>query len=361
MPNQNLERELANIRYAIDQSTILATTDKRGTITFVNDLFCKISQYSREELIGQNHRIINSHHHPKAFFIDLWKTIASGKIWKGEIKNRAKDCSYYWVFTTIVPLLDEKGRPYEYVALRTDITEKKKIEHEKELLEHEVQHYQKLDLIGQLAGGVAHDFNNILSAIKPSAQSIQLRSDDPVVKSDSQTILDAAGHATQIVQQLLLFSRQLATDPIPTDINALIRHLYPLLKNILTKNSKLETQLSDGALMVSADTTQIQQVLLNLTINSRDAMPDGGIVRILTERVPGPYVRILVSDTGCGIPPDIIEKVFEPFFTTKPRGKGSGLGLSVVYGIIQKHKGVIKLESEVGRGTTVMIDLPELQ
>src|SRR5205823_6102258 len=165
-PLQASLKELADIKFALDQSTIVAITDQRGIINYVNDEFCRISKYSREELLGQDHRIINSNYHPKEFIRNLWTTIGSGRVWKGEIRNRAKDGSIYWVDTTIVPFLNSEGRPYQYVAIRHDITQRKLAEEQILQQAAELQRAAQLSFVGELAAGLAHEIKNPLAGIQ---------------------------------------------------------------------------------------------------------------------------------------------------------------------------------------------------
>ena len=170
-------KELADIKFALDQSTIVAVTDQRGIINFVNDEFCRISKYSREELIGQDHRIINSAYHPKEFIRDLWTTIAAGQVWKGELRNRAKDDSIYWVDTTIVPFLNSDGKPYQYVAIRHDITQLKLAEAQILQQSAELQRASQLSFIGELAAGLAHEIKNPLAGIQGGVDILIRRRD----------------------------------------------------------------------------------------------------------------------------------------------------------------------------------------
>ena len=170
-------KELADIKFALDQSTIVAITDQRGIITFVNDEFCRISKYSRDELLGQDHRIINSGYHPKEFIRDLWTTIASGQVWKGDLKNRAKDSSIYWVDTTIVPFLNSDGKPYQYVAIRHDITQLKVAEEKIIQQTVELQRAAQLSFVGELAAGLAHEIKNPLAGIQGTVDILIRRRD----------------------------------------------------------------------------------------------------------------------------------------------------------------------------------------
>jgi two-component system cell cycle sensor histidine kinase/response regulator CckA len=367
-------KELADLKAALDAHAIVAITDQAGRIAYVNDKFCEISRYSRDELIGQDHRIINSNYHPKPFIRELWTTIARGRIWKGELRNRAKDGSIYWVDTTIVPFLNEQGKPYQYVAIRADITSRKKAEEEKARLEEQLLQSQKMEALGKLAGGVAHDFNNILMVISGQAEMLLLRGRlDEDIRSRLEAMLRNVSRAASLTSQLLAFSRRQVVQLEVLDPGPLLSDFSRMLPRVLGEHISLDFVIDPDLRKIKADHGQITQILLNLSLNARDAMPNGGRLTVEAQNVdinageeklfrdvpPGCYLSLVVKDSGEGIPLEIQNRVFEPFFTTKELGKGTGIGLSTVQAVVEQIGGIVRFYSDPGRGTTFRVYIPE--
>jgi PAS domain S-box-containing protein len=344
-------KDLEDLKYAIDQSAIVATTDTRGIIRSANDKFCEISKYSRAELIGQDHRLVSSGFHPKEYIRNLWQTIGSGRIWKGELRNRAKDGTIYWVDTTIVPFLDQAGRPYQYMALRYDITERKRTE---ELLLEQAA----LTRLGEMAAIVAHEVKNPLAGIRGALQVIGARmpadSRDRPVMADILTRLDSLN---EMVQDLLLFARprpprwsKVTPGPL-VETTALLLRRDPLFHHVVVSvNAGLEE--------IDADPELLQIVVSNLLVNAAQAMNGEGTVTVSAERRDGMYALAL-RDSGPGIPADVRQRVFEPFYTTKHRG--TGLGLATARRLVEQHHGTMDLECPPEGGTIVTLRLPVAQ
>ncbi|NTV54759.1 MAG: PAS domain S-box protein, partial [Syntrophaceae bacterium] len=309
------------------------------------------------------------------FESEVLSTIRERGHWRGEVAFR------HFKTGELIPvemygfvIKDSRtGQPIALATISRDIADRKHAEEERQKLQTQLLQSQKMESIGQLAGGIAHDFNNILAAIVGYGNllQMQMRDDDPARVQVDQ-ILASAERATSLTQSLLAFSRKQVISPKNIDLNASIRKIERLLSRIIGEDIMLKTSLSADALTVYADPTQIEQVLMNLATNARDAMPKGGTLMIGTERVvfddrrvkaqgygtPGTFVAMIVSDTGIGMDEKTREKIFDPFFTTKELGRGTGLGLSIVYGIVKQNKGDINVVSEVGKGTTITIFLP---
>jgi PAS domain S-box-containing protein len=342
------DKDLEDVKYALDQSAIVATTNVAGDITYVNDKFCEISKYSREELVGRNHRILNSGLHSLEFFREMYRTIGSGRVWRGEIRNRAKDGSIYWVDTTIVPFVDARNHPYQYVAIRYDITDRK-------ASEAKLREQASLAQVGKMAAVVAHEVRNPLAGIRGAVQVIGRRLPAGSTEQGiAQEIVNRIDTLNNIVQDLLQFARP--REPVLQTVtaDALIRETVRILEQD-PKFANVSVRVESADATLSADTEQLKLVLSNLIINAAQAMNGEGEI-VVSARAHSGWHELRVADTGPGIAPDTLERIFEPFFTTKHRG--TGLGLPTARRILEAHGGSLALESEPGRGTTAVVRLP---
>ena len=341
-------KNLEDIKFAIDQAAIVATTDVKGRITYVNDKFCEISKYSAEELLGQDHRIVNSAYHPKDFIKGLWQTIANGGIWRGEIRNRAKDGSFYWVDTTIVPFLDDRGKPYQYMAIRSDITERKRSE-------ARLREQESLARLGEMAAVVAHEVKNPLAGIRGSLQVIGGRMPEPsrdrMILHDIISRLDSLN---SIVEDLLVFARPREPKLAPVPIEQLLQNTATLLKRD-PAHAGMHVDIRSTPLVIHADAGQLQVVLVNLLLNAAQATRNQGHIRVDVTGTDG-ICRIAIADNGPGIPADVRARIFEPFFTTKHRG--TGLGLPTAKRVVERHHGSIDIDCPPSGGTIVTVALP---
>ncbi|MSR17496.1 MAG: PAS domain-containing sensor histidine kinase [Methylococcaceae bacterium] len=483
---------------ALDQAAIITTTDAKGIILSANDNFCSISGYSEEELIGQTHRLVNSGTHPKEFFRQMWKTISSGKVWRGEVCNRTKLKDLYWVHASIFPTY-KNGELYQYSAIRFDITaqkeaelrlqniatkyqsvievtdgfchittdgkfidvsdgfceltgysreelmninlfdtnensplnipksmavfkhheknieieqtrkngskwiaeitissaiikdgtqfvflhditEKKHIENANKLLQAQVNQMQKLESIGRLTAGVAHDFNNILAGIMGYNEINKMIIEDIPHTSDTKDLIHnlyqidvAVKRAANLIDKMMVYARQDTIKDVPNKQEAtykVINDASMMLSAALTSKYTIELDLDEN-LSIKINDIDLHQIITNLIVNSRDAMPSGkiniqlSIVKNLDADctachavLKGDFIELSVADNGTGIDKKIMAKVFDPFFTTKEVGKGTGLGLSVVNGLVRSAGGHIIVESEIGLGTTFRLLFP---
>jgi PAS domain S-box-containing protein len=363
---QETQRRLST---AVEQAAgAVIITDTDGTIRYVNRAFEKTTGYSRTEAVGQNAHILKSGKHNAAFYRELWQTLSAGQVWQGRFVNKRKEGSLFTEDATITPVRNQAGQVVNYVATLRDVT--REVELEKQFLQA-----QKMEAVGRLAGGVAHDFNNLLTVIRLSTRMLErkLRPEDPLWQH-VQRIQDAGRQAANLTKQLLAFSRREIIEPQVLDLNQVMNDLEEMLRRLITEDIELTTRLADDLWPVKADPTQIEQVVVNLAVNARDAMPGGGKLTIETgnavldaayaahhlEVEPGEYVMLAVSDTGTGMSDKVKAHLFEPFFSTKEKGKGTGLGLATVFGIVKQNKGHIGVYSEVGQGTTFKIYLPHV-
>jgi PAS domain S-box-containing protein len=363
------EAELNRLMTAIEQTPeSVVITDTAGRILYVNPVFVRVTGYSRAEVIGQNPRLLKSNRQDSAFYRQLWAKISAGEVWRGRFINKKKDGTLFTEDAVIAPVRDEKGAVTNYIAIKRDIS------HELEL-EIQYRQTQKIDSIGRLAGGVAHDFNNILAVIcgHTDLALAQLSPDAPL-RSNLECIQESAERAANLTRQLLAFARRQVIEPRRINLNELIVNLNKMLHRLIGEDIKLVTQTAPDLGQIKADPGQIEQVLLNLVVNARDAMPDGGTLTIHTDNVtldedyarrhlvtPGDYVMVSVSDTGAGMTDEVKQHIFEPFFTTKEQGKGTGLGLATCFGIIQQSNGHIHSDSQVDKGTQFKIYLPRVR
>jgi PAS domain S-box-containing protein len=342
---------------------VVVITDAQGTIEWVNPAFTRVTGYTLAEAVGQNPRILRSGQQPKQYYAEMWRTIRAGQSWSGEFVNVRKDGGLFTEEVTITPVRAEGGIISHYVAVKQDITEKRSLE--KQLIET-----QRLESIGLLASGIAHDLNNIIAPITLSMEL--LRHKYPNDQRTLEMVEQCARRGADVVRQVLTFSRGMDGTRVPLRVSRLVKEMGHLMSETLPRNIEFSCDVNTPEDTVRADHTQIHQVILNLGVNARDAMPQGGkLTYTLTNETlnaegpgsagataPGPYLVIAVADTGTGIPPEVLPRIFEPFFTTKAHGKGTGLGLSTVHGIVRSHGGFIKVQSTVGVGTTFKVYLP---
>lgn len=363
---QKILKEISDYKYALDESSIVAITDQKGIIKYANYNFCKISKFSYEELIGFDHRIINSGYHTKEFIRNLWTTIANGKIWRGELKNKAKDGTYYWVDTTIVPFLNEQGKPYQYVAIRADITQRKQAEEDIRILNEELENRvkERTEELESFSYSVSHDLRAPLRAVNGYAR---------ILEEDYKNLFDGEGNRLLgevqrnakkmgiLIDDLLAFSR-LGRKEINrsfVDMNELTAIAIKDINQTITHNSEIKT----GKLIpVMADYTLMQHVLINLISNAikYSAKEKNPIIQIKSKHQNGELIYS-VKDNGVGFDMQYAHKLFGVFqrLHSAEDFPGTGVGLAIVQRIIHKHKGRIWAEGKPGVGATFYFSLPE--
>jgi len=359
--NRNLQLQVIETKKSDDAHRRLATvveqaaetiliTELDGTIVYVNPAFERISGYTKEEVLGQNPRILASGKETVEFYELLWNTIRSGRVWQGHLTDRRPDGSLYEEEATIAPVRDASGTIINYVATKRDVSAEI-------ALHDQLRHAQKIEAIGTLAGGVAHDFNNLLQAMLSLVELLEQKNVAPGDLDHMAALEAMIRRGSSLTHQLLLFARRETSERATLDLNHLLRGIRDFVHRITPANIHLRIEPSNELCSISADRGQIEQVVMNLAVNAIDAMSDGGALSIESgcdERV----AWLEVSDTGTGIPQPIRDRIFEPFFTTKEAGKGTGLGLSVVYGIVTAHKGTIGVTCPADGGTVFRVELP---
>jgi len=366
--HQSAEDALRKLSRAVEGSAdAIVITNRTGIIEYVNPAFEALTGYSHEEVIGQTPGILKSGEQAPEIYQELWQTILAGKIFRGILVNRKKNGEFYYVEESISPVRDSAGCITHFIANGRDLTDRLR-------LEAQLLQAQKMDAVGRLAGGVAHDFNNLLTIIT-SYSELALDSVGPgtALEGKLSEILSAARRAAQLTRQLLAFSRKQPQALRVVDLNNVVAEITRTLQRLIGEDIQLTFHPGTELGQVRVDPFQIEQILMNLAVNARDAMPQGGQLKIETSNVilgdeyihrkhvaipPGQYVLISVSDTGKGIPADHLAHIFEPFYTTKPVGKGTGLGLATVYGIVKQNRGFIWAYSEPDMGTVFKVYLP---
>ena len=364
-----IERRLAEqaqqrLATAVEQAAeIIMITDTEGAILYVNPAFERITGYTRAEAIGQNPRLLKSGKHDAAFYKQMWDTLSRGEVWHGHFINKKKDGSIYEEDATITPTLDAAGKIVNYVAVERDVTREV-------AMEAQLRESQKMEAIGTLAGGVAHEINNPINGIMNYAQVIadELPADSRL-QQFAANIIKETNRVSQIVRNLLSFARQNPQQRSPANLNDIIKSVLTLVQSVIRHDQiTLEVDVPEGLPQMECHSQQLEQVLLNLLTNARDALNEkypayheDKIIRVtarLFERDGARWIRTTVEDHANGIPAEVRDRVLDPFFTTKPAGKGTGLGLSISHGIVKDHGGVLHFETESGRGTRFHMDLP---
>lgn len=360
------DAKLLQLSKAIDQaSASVVITDTSGVIEYVNSACTHKTGYTREEMIGKKPSVLKSGETPPEVYAHLWNTISSGREWSGELHNKRKDGSLYWESVIIAPVKNEEGTIINYIAVKDDITEQK-------VMQSQMMRAQRLESIGTLAGGIAHDLNNILGPILLSIQVLRIKVADPSLQKMIDVVESSAQRGKNIVSQVLAFARGSESKKVQIQVRHLVNEIENVIKETFSKDINIQTYVPKDLWTIDADPTQVHQVLMNVCVNARDAMPNGGWLSInlknidvdatmitnIADAKAGKYLEIEVRDTGSGIPVDVQEKIFDPFFTTKEIGKGTGLGLSTVYTIVKHHHGFITFKSVRGEGTVFQIYFP---
>ena len=375
------EDELRSLHRAVDQTDeAIFMTAPDGTITYVNSAFEQLYGFTRDEAIGKTPRILKSGTLSPDYYTSLWRDLLAGRSTHAEYENKTKGGRLVRVEQSIKPVHGNQGSLTGFIAVQKDVTERVKAEEERKALQGHLAQAQKIESIGTLAGGIAHDFNNILAIIMGHLSLLDRHTSDPAALANSiEAITKAVQRGANLVRQILTFARKTPIAHDPVDVNAAIRELSGMLAETFPKTVEIKLELEEHLPIITMDNTQMHQALLNLCVNGRDAIMDalsptmshGGMLTIRTglisrsslgqrfpEAAEEQYVCISVSDTGKGMDDATRQRIFEPFFTTKDPGKGTGLGLAVVYGVVRSHGGFADVESTRGKGTTFTLFFP---
>jgi PAS domain S-box-containing protein len=357
-------RDFQNLKSALDEAAIVAITDRRGHITYVNKKFCAISKYPAEELVGKTHRVINSGLHSKEFFIEMWKTIASGKVWEGEIRNRAKDGSFYWVYTTIVPFLDASGQPESYVSVRYEITDRVVAQEQLKV------HAKKLEVsnreLEDFASVAAHDLQEPLRKIQSFSGRLHMKAKDILPPDMTEYLLrmqNSANRMQTLINDLLTYSRVTtrAQPFVPIDLNLILDQVLSDLENLLERNHASVS--CAGLPVIEADPTQMRQLFQNLLSNAAKFHKPGERPAVTVKSRPDPnpeFVRLDIQDNGIGFDEKYLDRIFTIFQRLHGRSEyeGTGIGLAVCRKIADRHAGEIFARSEPGKGSCFTVRLP---
>jgi PAS domain S-box-containing protein len=351
--NQDLQithRELADLKRALNEATIFSISDKNDRIIYVNDKFCSIYQYTKEELIGKKHDILFSGFHPPSYFKNLLDTIGRGEVWKGDIVNQAKDGSKYWLDTTMIPFLDANGERYQHISIQYDITEKKNTE-------ESLRKAEKLSMVGELAAGIAHEIRNPLTTIRGF---VQLLNESSTGNNYTNIIIEEIERINLIVSEFMVFAKPHQFYFSECDLTEILKSVIKFLEpEAILKNVLIQYEFPEEEVKILGEKYQLKQVFLNVIKNAIEAMPKGGKIQTVIEK-SFDQIQITINDNGVGMAEEQVKKLGEPFFTTKQ--DGNGLGLMVSYKIIQNHNGKIIVSSQKNLGTsfTISFENPNL-
>ena len=361
------EEQYHRLSSAVEQSPVaIVITDPAGRAQYVNQKFTEVTGRTLEDIIDHAIDVLRDGHPDDASYRAFWDTVRGGGEWRGEFSTRRPDGTVFWESVKVSSLRNPAGELTNLLCLREDITSRKN-------LESELRQAHKMESLGTLAGGIAHDFNNLLAIIHGYSEfCLQGGTDPAILQKGLQEIHRAAQRASGLVKQILTFSRKAEIRYAPLELNQLARDLVALMAETFPRTVTFQFAFAEKLPPLLADQTQMQQIVLNLCVNARDAMPKGGTITVSTSVHAGAdlvarhhqcdatrrYARLAITDTGTGMTPEVKSRLFEPFFTTKQVNQGTGLGLAVVYGIVSSHHGFIDVESTLGAGSTFSVYLP---